>query len=776
MDTGDNMPGRRTQETGISTAQHSALAILVAFSAVVVLVAGPAILNLGPVAPAQAQSGATEITNWTDLDNIRNDLGGDYVLMNDLDKSTDGYSQVAGPNANNGSGFDPIGSLGVVNGGNLGVFNGSLNGQGHTISGFAINRSAQSVGLFGAVGTDGTVMNVSISSVRINVTQDNGDVLPLSAQQQPLSIGAVDQIGALIGSSSGKITDISATNITISGTETVGGLIGINGGNMSNVSVTDATVNGSQTVGGIAGTNEGNITNGSVTNATVNGSQAIGGLVGTNTQLQLIGDSEVNIMNSSADGVVTGFESVGGLAGENRGNIVSSTANGTVNGSRNIGGGIGLNTGDVTDSEARGVVTGNEYVGGLVGVTLSLESAGMRSNITGSHASGSVSGVEYVGGLIGGNGVTEFASPGSKINQSSASGIVTTSQSSGTEAIGGLVGESFQGIIMNSNATGDVTAENATDVGGLVGYTGARVIDPTFRTKVSNSFATGEVEGNKNIGGLIGRMNNDTVTNSYAQGNVTGSVNVGGLVGLNSGAEPTGEYTGPTTIRESYATGNVVGGQNTGGLVGTNRNDTIVNAYALGDVSGGTGTGGLVGVNNGTNSEINSSYAAGNVSGTDTSRTGGLVGSNQNGAIVTNSYWDTETTGQANSAGSATGLRTSQMQGVTPTAQGQNTMAGFGFTRDGGDTWVAVVEDGQLSPTPERDGYPILQDLASDTQLDAQEPASPLIKYANSQDIITITGVSDAIRDWQAGEIGISLVSDVIRAWQSGTPLTSSHG
>jgi len=755
------MPGRRTQETDISIAQHSALVILVAFGAVVMLVAGPAMLNLGPVAPAQAQSGATEITNWTDLDNIRNDLSGDYVLMNDLNKSTDGYNQVADPNANNRSGFDPIG--------NLGVFNGSFNGQGHTISGFGINRSTRSVGLFGAVGTNGTVTNVSVSNVTINVTQDDDDVGLLSAQQQPPLIGTVDQIGALIGSNRGKVTNISATNMTINGTETIGGLIGINGGNVSNVSVTDATVDGPQTVGGLAGINEGNITNGSVTNATVNGSQAIGGLVGTNSQL--LGDSEVNIMNSFADGVVTGFESVGGLAGENRGNIVSSTANGTVNGSRNIGGGIGVNTGDVIDSEARGVVTGNEYVGGLVGATVSSESASMKSNITGSHASGSVRGVEYVGGLVGGNGVTEFASPGGKINQSSASGIVTTSQSSGTEAIGGLVGESFQGIIMNSNATGDVTAENATDVGGLVGYTGVSIIDPTFRTKVSNSFATGEVEGNKNVGGLIGRMNNDTVTNSYAQGNVTGSVNVGGLVGLNSGAEPTGEYTGPTTIRESYATGNVVGGQNTGGLVGTNRNDTIVNAYALGDVSGGTSTGGLVGVNNGTNSEINSSYAAGNVSGTDTSRTGGLVGSNQNGAIVSNSYWDTETTGQTNSAGSATGLITSQMQGVTPTAQGQNTMAGFGFIRDGSDTWVAVVEGGQLSPTPERDGYPILQDLASDTQLDAQEPASPLIKYANSQDVITISGVSDAIRDWQAGEIGISLVSDVIRAWQSGSPV-----
>jgi len=44
-------------------------------------------------------------------------------------------------------------------------------------------------------------------------------------------------------------------------------------------------------------------------------------------------------------------------------------------------------------------------------------------------------------------------------------------------------------------------------------------------------------------------------------------------------------------------------------------------------------------------------------------------------------------------------------------------------------------------------------------------------EYANDQGIVDIDGVSDAISDWQNGEIGIGLVSDIISAWQSGNPV-----
>ena len=47
---------------------------------------------------------AVEISDWNDLDNVRNDLSGDYVLVNDLDSETDGYAGI-------GDDFEPIGFI-----------------------------------------------------------------------------------------------------------------------------------------------------------------------------------------------------------------------------------------------------------------------------------------------------------------------------------------------------------------------------------------------------------------------------------------------------------------------------------------------------------------------------------------------------------------------------------------------------------------------------------------------------------------------------------------
>lgn len=87
-----------------------------------------------------------------------------------------------------------------------------------------------------------------------------------------------------------------------------------------------------------------------------------------------------------------------------------------------------------------------------------------------------------------------------------------------------------------------------------------------------------------------------TIKSSYATGNVTGTVNTGGLIGLNSGG----------TIENSYATGSVSGGDQAGGLAGTNSaGGTIRTSYATGVVTGATKVGGLIGSNN---SSVVSSY------------------------------------------------------------------------------------------------------------------------------------------------------------------------
>ena len=91
--------------------------------------------------------------------------------------------------------------------------------------------------------------------------------------------------------------------------------------------------------------------------------------------------------------------------------------------------------------------------------------------------------------------------------------------------------------------------------------------------------------------GLFGYVGSGEIKNLGLQNvNVDGGTgwNVGGLVGLN-------EYG---TVSNCYATGNVSGDKRVGGLLGLNYYDsTVSNCYAAGTVSGVSWVGGLVGIN-----------------------------------------------------------------------------------------------------------------------------------------------------------------------------------
>ena len=322
---------------------------------------------------------------------------------------------------------------------------------------------------------------------------------------------------------------------------------------------------------------------------------------------------------------VTGSFFVGGLVGHNSsGTITASSATGSVSGDYNVGGLVGRNWyGPITASSATGSVSGTYWVGGLAG-------RNSRGTITASSATGSVSGSRYVGGLVGDNR--------GPITASYATGSVS---GTGTgQFVGGLVGLNFSGPITASYATGSVSGTGSS-VGGLVGGNYSSGL-------ITASSATGSVSGTYWVGGLVG-ANSAPITASSATGNVSGTGYVGGLVG---------QTYGPITA--SYATGSVSGTSSVGGLVGNNQPSSPITAsYATGSVSGTTDVGGLVGLN--FSSPITASYATGSVSGTG-SLVGGLVGLNY--GTITASYWDTQTTGQATSAG-GTGKTTSQLQSPT---------------------------------------------------------------------------------------------------------------
>jgi hypothetical protein len=109
-----------------------------------------------------------------------------------------------------------------------------------------------------------------------------------------------------------------------------------------------------------------------------------------------------------------------------------------------------------------------------------------------------------------------------------------------------------------------------------------------------------------------------------------------------------------------------------GGLVGEYDNGILTACYATGSVSGSDGVGGLVGTNG--RGKVIQCYSTGKPTGTTLS-VGGLLGSNS--GTVTDSFWDTVTSGQTSSAG-GTGKTTAQMQ--TPLTF---TSAGWDFV----NTW-----------------------------------------------------------------------------------------
>jgi hypothetical protein len=153
--------------------------------------------------------------------------------------------------------------------------------------------------------------------------------------------------------------------------------------------------------------------------------------------------------------------------------------------------------------------------------------------------------------------------------------------------------------------------------------------------------------------------------------NVTGDFFVGGVVGENAGS-----------IIYCFSTGSVNGTFEIGGLVGKN-SGYLINCYSDVAVEGEEAVGGITG---GNYRDIEFSYSVGRVLGEYFP--GGLVGYSE-GGTVSNSYWDTQSSGQSNSDGG--------FPRTTAQMKTQGTFVGWDFV----DTWVMA--------STYNNGYPSFQ-------------------------------------------------------------------
>jgi hypothetical protein len=302
-------------------------------------------------------SEAIEIWDWYDLDVVRDNLDGSYILMNDLDSDTPGYNELVSPSANGGKGWQPIGTC--IYGSIDQPFAGTFNGQGYEISDLFINRPDEnSVALFCYVGCGAIIKNIGV--VNVNVTGDY-------------------YVGGLVGYGAGKVTTCYVTG-SVAGFVGVGGLVGVScppemscPEHPGQCAISDCYSTGSVTgnyssVGGLVGVISGLVTNSYSTSTVVCSGDWVGGLVGVTCG---------EVTGCYATGSVTGEVRVGGLVGvvgavdvgcpQPGGSVSNSYALGNVVGNITVGGLVGFNEGPVTNCYSIGKVVGNLSVGGLVG-------------------------------------------------------------------------------------------------------------------------------------------------------------------------------------------------------------------------------------------------------------------------------------------------------------------------------------------------------------------------------------------------------------------------
>ncbi|THF66278.1 filamentous hemagglutinin N-terminal domain-containing protein [Pseudothauera nasutitermitis] len=318
---------------------------------------------------------------------------------------------------------------------------------------------------------------------------------------------------------------------------------------------------------------------------------------------------------------------------------------------------------------------------GEQGSTTRFDLQGINGNLAGKYALGA--NIDASATVDWWNGIG-FSPIGTAISNGNFSGIfdglghtisgLTINRNQATSV--GLFARTHSAILRNVGLIGG-SVTGLYDVGGLVGS--------GMYTTISNSYVTGSVTGEGHVGGLVGSSRySSSITDSYATGRVTGegSQNIGGLVG----------YNNASSVTKSYATGNVMGGSvmgrySVGGLVGNNTSGSaIANSYATGSVAGSNNVGGLVGYNSDGSTVINS-YAIGRVTGN--SYLGGLIGENDS-STVTNSFWNTETTGQTTSAG-GTGLTTAQMKTLA-------SFTGWDISASESGDSIWVIKEGESSP------------------------------------------------------------------------------
>ena len=220
------------------------------------------------------------------------------------------------------------------------IFNGTFDGQGHTISNLNLVQDGSVVGFFRYLESDAVVQNLTL-------------------QGRAMPVGSRRTIGSVAGSNAGTVKNCSFVGVS-SGVSMVGGIVGQNlsGGMVDGCTVT-GSVYGAHFVGGIAGDNHGVIAN-CVNKASVN----------TKVEQNEIDISSLTLKDLIGTENVADITDIGGVAGSSAGVVKNCQNLGTVGYQHmgyNVGGIVGSQTGYVTACTNYGTVYARKEAGGIVG-------------------------------------------------------------------------------------------------------------------------------------------------------------------------------------------------------------------------------------------------------------------------------------------------------------------------------------------------------------------------------------------------------------------------
>ena len=314
---GDDSLNAIQQEVNSRTAEINRIMANTEYNGISLLKpAGGFIEEINPLTESEAiAQGYTIIKTADDLQALKDNLSGKYILMNDIDLS--GYNWTA------------IGTK-------TNPFSGELNGNGHVIKNLQVDDAAgNGIGLFGVI--DGAnVSNVGLENADINVQ---------------------NAVGILAGAAEASIITNCYSTGSVRGAGWVGGLIGqITNATTINNCFSTANVTGtSSQIGGLVGRLDSSSVSNSYAEGSVLGKIFVGGLIGNSVGIS-------NISFSYALGDVKADDNVGGLLGyldDHKIYIDNCYSAGTVEANLSSGGMIGW----VDDDSDLCVVTNSKVLG-----------------------------------------------------------------------------------------------------------------------------------------------------------------------------------------------------------------------------------------------------------------------------------------------------------------------------------------------------------------------------------------------------------------------------